>query len=155
MLSIAIKTSKHLPSHRATTLVGVGVIFVILLSTPGARYILFGYPLDYSLSNWFVYFGFIWSFFIYFTLNLNGVYGGLLVNPPLISLGAWSYPIYLFHWLIYMKLIEVWPESFVAMIMAVITSIAVGATVHYFLERPIELFRKKLQRRISNYSVHT
>lgn len=147
-LAIIMKASKTSYSHRVVTMVGVAVIFVILLSTPGTRYILFGFPLDYSLSNWFVYFGFIWSFFIYFTLNLKGVYCGLLVSPLLRSLGAWSYPIYLFHWLIYMKLIEVWPESFVAMLAGIIGAIVIGAIVHHFLELPIESFRKKLQNRI-------
>lgn len=147
MLAIAMPL-KRLPSYGAAQVVCVAVICLIMLSTPGARYALFGYPLDYSLSNWFVYFGFIWAFFIYFTLNEKRCYGGLLLSTALRSLGAWSYPIYLFHWLIYRKLIDVWPESLVAMIIGFFGSIALGATVHYFLELPIERFRKKLQNRI-------
>ena len=124
------------------------VVIVVVLSTPGARYHLFGQPLDYSLSSWFVYFGFVWALFVAFMLNARGFFAKFLASSLIRKMGAWSYPIYLFHWFVFMKLIGLWPENFYVMILGVVVAICAGAIVHYFLERPIESFRNNLQRKI-------
>ena len=49
MLAIALP-SKNLSFYGAAHVVSLAVICLIMLSTPGARYALLGYPLDYSLS---------------------------------------------------------------------------------------------------------
>lgn len=88
------------------------------------------------------------SCFIYFNFRNEDAERSFLVNPFLKYLGIWSYPIYLFHWIIYMKLYERFPESPSAMILGVIASIIFGAIIHYLLERPIESFRKRLLQKL-------
>lgn len=124
------------------------VVSVVALSTPGARYHLFGQALDYSLSSWFVQFGFMWAIFVAFMLNSRGLVAAFFASSLMRKVGAWSYPIYLFHWLVFMKLIDSYPENFYVMFLSVGVAICVGALVHYSLEGPIESFRKKVQGRI-------
>lgn len=123
-------------------------VSVVALSTPGARYHLFGQALDYSLSSWFIQFGFVWAVFVAFMLNARGFVAAFFASSLMRKIGAWSYPIYLFHWLVFMKLIDSYPGNFYVMFLSVGVAICVGALVHYSLEGPIESFRKKVQRKI-------
>lgn len=140
-------------SSSAFEIIGVGgTVFAIVISTPGARHYIFGTALDFRLSSWFIYFGFLWAFFLALILNGKGLFGRCFAHPLMRRIGAWSYPIYLFHWLIYVKLIASWPENFPVMLMGIIGTICTGAVVHYFVESPIESFRKKFQDRVIGYS---
>lgn len=148
VLAIILINTKRTYSRSSCNLVNLTVLLITLLATPWARQIFFGAPLDFQLSNWFIYFGLLWSIFIYFNFRNEDAERSFLVNPFLKYLDIWSYPIYLFHWIIYMKLYERFPESPSAMILGVIASIIFGAIIHYLLERPIESFRKRLLQKL-------
>lgn len=121
---------------------------VVALSIPGARYYLFGWTLDYSLSSWFVQFGVGWAIYVAVMLNAKGVFAVFFASSLMRKIGSWSYPIYLFHWLVFMKFINSWPENIYVMFLSVGVAICVGALVHHFIEAPIELFRKSVQGKI-------
>jgi peptidoglycan/LPS O-acetylase OafA/YrhL len=65
-----------------------------------------------------------------------------------VKLGAWSYSIYLIHWLIYVKCSQGHQNEVSWAIAAFAGAVASGAILNYLIEAPIERFRHSLQFRI-------
>jgi peptidoglycan/LPS O-acetylase OafA/YrhL len=86
--------------------------------------------------------GLIWSVVIVSALHGSGVLPRILCWRGLRYLGTWSYPIYLIHWIVYLKLVARYPHDALAMICALIISIMMGAMIHYTIELPIEQWRR-------------
>lgn len=124
-------------------------VIVLLISTPGARLFLFGTPLDFRLSTWFVYYGAFWAIFIAFALTDSAFLGVFFTTPVMRLIGSWSFSIYLFHWFFYVKIIEFWPGNFFAMVVGMVSAILFGAIVYYVIESPLDRFRKNILRNLN------
>ncbi|KTD72240.1 acyltransferase family protein [Legionella tucsonensis] len=121
---------------------GLATIIACLISLPITKKYFFKIPYDLSLANQFVYFGFLWAIFIVYNLQGKGFWGKILSTYFFRMIGKWSYSIYLFHWLVLMKYIQIWPNQIFAMLAAFVSAIGVGGIVYYFVEQPIEYLRK-------------
>jgi peptidoglycan/LPS O-acetylase OafA/YrhL len=95
-LAVTTRHGNFKISDRSATASRLLVTFVIIISTPGTRHILFGIPLRYQLPAWFIHFGLLWSIFIASSLDKES-FGKLSGCGAFRGMGAWSYPIYLFH----------------------------------------------------------
>ncbi|QRK82844.1 acyltransferase [Pseudomonas granadensis] len=137
---------KHLSSRMATGL-AVAVVILLLGLSPGGRNILFGMPLDGWLMNKFIYLSFLWMVFILALANGRGPIGSMMQSILLKKLGAWSYSIYLIHWIFYQKLSLLHKGGLYALL-AFFGAIAAGAAMYFFVESPIERFRHSLQARL-------
>lgn len=133
---------KPYATSKNATLIGFVTMIVCLVSLPISKLYFFKIPLDLSLANQFIYFGLAWALFIVFTLEGKGLYGRILCTSFFRIIGKWSYSIYLFHWLVYMKYIQYWPNSILAMCIGLISAILAGGVVFYLVERPLESLRQ-------------
>ncbi|WLH34084.1 acyltransferase [Pseudomonas sp. FP2196] len=132
---------------RMATGFAVAVIIALLALSPGGRNILFAMPLDGWLMNKFIYLSFLWMVFILALANGQGRIGGLMQSFALRKLGAWSYSIYLIHWIFYQKLSLLHKGGLYAML-AFVGAIMAGAAMYVFIESPIERFRHSLQGKL-------
>ncbi|HVL09221.1 MAG TPA: acyltransferase [Burkholderiaceae bacterium] len=99
-------------------------------------------------ANWlkdkFVFIGALLSLFLYLVIDADGLTGKLLGNRLLSWIGHWSFPIYLFHWVILVKLSQWHPGSVFWQIIGCLGSIALGALLHYLIERPTMRLRQRV-----------
>lgn len=146
--AISMAQTRKYVDARGATAVGVFVILVMFVFTPGARSYLFGMPFDRWLMDKFVYLSALWGLFLVFLVDGKGIVGAVLKSKIFVKLGAWSYSIYLVHWLIYVKLSVDHQNNFLWAIAALFLAVAFGAALYYFIESPIERFRHFLQSRI-------
>ncbi len=135
-------------SERGSNVVCSLVTIGLVLGSPGARHTLFGVPYDTALADKFVYISAAWALFIIATIDLKGYFGRLLNSGFMKRMGAWSYSIYLFHWLVFMHLQTRFQNSVLAMLAAIGISILVGAAAYRYLEMPLERMRHRLQARL-------
>ena len=61
-------------------------------------------------------------------------------------LGAISYSTYLFHWLIFRLLADIWPENALAMLAAVALALLAGTLGFRLFEQPAERLRHRLNQ---------
>jgi peptidoglycan/LPS O-acetylase OafA/YrhL len=114
-------------SGRASNAICLLVTLGLILGSPGARHEIFGVPYDTALADKFVFIGAAWALFIIATIDLKGYFGSLVNSRFMRQMGAWSYSIYLFHWLVYMHSLALYPRNELAMLSAIIMSILIGA----------------------------
>jgi peptidoglycan/LPS O-acetylase OafA/YrhL len=126
------------------TVVGIFVVF----SLPGVRYLIFATPLDFRSANWFSLFGIGWAAFVLAIIKGEGAWRRFFLSGPLCHLGRWSFPVYLFHWLVYMTLIESYPGSTWAAILAIPLAVLLGYLVHRVVEVPLEAIRKNVHSKL-------
>lgn len=117
------------------------VLLLLILASPGARQAIFSAPLDYWLSDKFLFVGALWAVFVACVIKGEGVWGEVMKNAYLGTLGRWSYSIYLFHWFVYSIVMERGRDSVLAMVVGFFCAIMFGGVVYRFVERPIELLR--------------
>lgn len=140
------EVSKWLTPRMATGF-AIAVVVALLCLSPGGRNVLLGMPLDGWLMNKFIYLSFLWVVFVLALANGQGMVGVLMQSVVLRKLGAWSYSIYLIHWIFYQKLSLLQKGGFYALL-AFFGAIAAGAALYVFIESPIERFRHSLQEKI-------
>ncbi|MDD2031066.1 acyltransferase family protein [Pseudomonas sp. 39167] len=146
--AVSINTLRQYITPLTSTLIASLVTLSLLFMSPGGRNILLGMPFDGWLMNKFIFLSFLWMLFVVFLADGKGVVGRLMQTTLLKTLGAWSYSIYLIHWLFYQKLSLVqhgWIYAFFAML----GSIGAGAFLYLVIEAPIEKFRHSLQKKIN------
>lgn len=134
-------------SDRTSNVICTAVTAGLVLGSPGARNLIFGVPYDTALADKFVYISAAWALFIVATIDLKGFFGRLVDSKIMRKMGAWSYSIYLFHWLVFMHLQTRFQNSALATLAAIGISILVGAAAYRYLEMPFERFRHRLQAR--------
>ncbi|WP_137819719.1 acyltransferase [Pseudomonas sp. 2FG] len=134
-------------SGRASLYIGIGILLLMILSSPGARFYLFGIPMTDDLMNKHIPFSLLWLFFIMALIDGRGWLGAVLRTAPISMIGKWSYSIYLFHFLMLLKLSATHKNSIAWMALAIIASVAIGALSYYLAERPLEFLRGRMQLR--------
>lgn len=142
----ALNFTTNIPSALENLLYLVIALCLIII-TPGARHFIFALPFDNSLSNKFIFVGSLWSAFIFCVMRGKGFISKLMQTKFLKTLGNSSYSIYLFHWLIYIRLAKLYPNNGFVMFIAFLAAIFVGIVIYRFCERPME----KLRHDIMNY----
>lgn len=118
-------------------------IVAMTLSIPVVKWYLFGRLIDNYLLDKFIYFSIAWSAFIIITTKCDGYISKLMRSKILSLMGKWSYSIYLFHFMIFLKFSANYPESLLFSIVAFLLSIFIGSIVYNFFELPLDLFRHK------------
>lgn len=61
----------------------------------------------------------------------------ILASPPLVAIGLISYPLYLWHWLLLVLMLEYFPLSRGAFLFLLAVSLALAAGTYLFVERPV------------------
>ena len=95
----------------------------------------------------FIYISAAWARFIVATIDLKGYFGRLVDSKYMRKMGAWSYSVYLFHWLVFMHLQTRFQNGALAMLAAIVISSLIGAAAYRYLEMPLERMRHRLQAR--------
>jgi peptidoglycan/LPS O-acetylase OafA/YrhL len=126
---------------------GLSVLSIMML-TPYIRNVLFEMPLDGWLQNKFIPLSLIWGVFILAVADGRGVAGKIMKSTIFRKLGAWSFSIYLVHWMVYGVLATQYPNSIVWLVIAVLCSIAAGATMFMLVESNIEKIRHAIQYKL-------
>lgn len=122
----------------------VAVILVALVAaSPLVRQLLLGMePMD-DLKDKHLFLGAAWAVFVILVCSPSSLRLAACFDARVLtSMGRWSYPIYLFHWLVIVKSAELFPSNALAMVLAAVTSIALGAIVQRGIDTPL---RKRLQ----------
>ncbi|HWX66811.1 MAG TPA: acyltransferase [Rhodanobacter sp.] len=138
-----------MPSDRNRWLFNLSMLVVTIASTNPIRSIIFPHTSVNFLMDKFIFFGALFSIFLVMNINAKGVINKLYGNKPMVLLGKWSYPIYLFHWFIFSKLSKPHLESWSWHFIAIFVAIALGGLVHYMIERPILSLRHRIPSRVS------
>lgn len=150
MAAICMTTSRRFVTGARADFVAITAIFLMVITSPYIRLKLFGIPPDSYLLNKYVYFSVGCAVVTVFLSHGDGFSGAVMKSYPLRILGRWSYPVYLVHWLIIMKVAALYHGNPMAAFISVIISIGVGGGIHYAVERPIERFRHSLMRKITS-----
>lgn len=127
------------------------ILLSLTIVTPGVKHVIFSSPFDTSLSNKFLLIGGIWSVFIFCVIRGEGWISNLMHTRLLRKLGHCSSSVYLFHWLVYIKLVKCYTNNYFAMFLAILAAILLGAFIFKIFEAPIE----KMQYNIMNYLTYT
>jgi peptidoglycan/LPS O-acetylase OafA/YrhL len=122
------------------------MVVVLILLSPG-----FHLQHGNDLANKFLVVSIIWACFIVCCVQGKGLMGTFLKNSIFFYLGKWSYSIYLFHWLVYMKIIQNYRENMIAMIFAIVGAIFLGALIYNIIEYPLECFRYRIMSYLRNH----
>lgn len=134
VLGAFITLSFHIP-QKVATYVGILALMCIFLATPFMRFLLLGMPPSHYLMNKYIYIGFAWTAFIISQINTHGSFSKILTHKWFCSIGAWSYSIYVFHYLIVNKMAQIFPQKIVTVAISIILSIFIGYVSYSFLER--------------------
>jgi peptidoglycan/LPS O-acetylase OafA/YrhL len=126
------------------------VVALIVLSSPGARHALFGTEMTKNLQQQFIPLSLLWAVFLLLLVDGKGLWGKLMASTIFKKLGHWSFSIYLFHWVIYLKMAEAFLNNYYAMFASFFAAIIVGAIIYNLAEVNIEKFRHKLMTSINN-----
>lgn len=113
------------------------------------RQTLFPWTSNDWLMNKFTFLGAMFSVFLVLNINSQGLSSLLFGNRYFSAIGAWSYSIYLFHWLIVVLLSQRYLHSVAMQIAAIFASIMLGAFLHFSVERPLMRGRKAVIRMIT------
>lgn len=152
--AVAIGSIRTHVTATTALIIAVFVFISLLLLSPGGRNALLGMPFDGWLQNKFILLSVLWTLFILFLAEGKGAVGSLMKTTFFRRVGAWSYSIYLFHWLFYQKLSFI-QHGWLFALLAVLASIGAGAVLHALIESPIERFRHSLQKVLSRRRLET
>ncbi|MGT3214978.1 acyltransferase family protein [Yersinia enterocolitica] len=125
-------------------LIVTSIVVLIVLSSPGIRHAILGTEMKRDLQQQFIPISLLWAVFLLLLIEGKGVWGKLISSPALRKLGHWSFSIYLFHWLIYLKMADVFLNNYYAMIVSFFASIVVGAAFYSIFEVNIEKLRHRV-----------
>ena len=124
------------------------VVALIVLSSPGARHAIFGTEMTKDLQQQFIPLSLLWAVFLLLLVDGKGLWGKLMASTAFKKLGHWSFSIYLFHWVIYLKMADAFLNNYYAMIASFFAAIIVGALFYTAIEMNIEKFRHKIMSNI-------
>lgn len=125
----------------------------VILLTPFFRNLLFQMPIDGWLQNKFIMLSLIWCVFLVAVAEGSGFFGGVMKSLVLRKLGAWSFSIYLIHWVVYGFLASNNLNGFVWLVVGVLSSITAGALMYMLIESNIENIRHSIQVRMARQNM--
>jgi len=148
--AVSIEFFRSKITDNLRNVLAIAAMFAIVVLTPYFRQVLFQMPLDGWLQNKFILLSLLWVVFLLSAIDGKGLFGGLMRTLVLMKLGKWSFSIYLIHWIIYGYLASVHiGNGFVWSVIAILSSIAVGAMLFILIESKIERLRHIVQIRIN------
>ncbi len=125
-------------------------IFIVLgfiIAIPGVRYILFNIPADGYLQNKYIFMGLAWTVFL-FCVGKSKIIKDLLDR---FKLGKWlgqiSYPLYLVHFIILVK-VNQYIGSIGKFVIVIVSSIVLAWILHITIEKNIDKLRKGNKKNI-------
>lgn len=124
------------------------IILSFIVSSPGVLYFLFGVEMSNYLQKQFIPLSILWSLFIILLIDGTSSASKLVTTSTMNFLGRWSFSIYLFHYGIYLKVAEYYPQNYIALSLSFIASIIVGGASYNIIERNIDTIRHSLSRYI-------
>lgn len=138
---------------RNTDVVALLFVGIIALISPFSRYMFLGLEPDQYLLNKFAYLSALCSVLMLFVIHGRGIAGRMVRSRGLKLIGRWSYPIYLIHWMVVVKVSAIYPGSFVVMVLAIALSILLGGVIWYGLEVPLERLRYRIVARLTGSKI--
>lgn len=155
---IAIYISKRQPSYESFALDAVSIIIIVFfaLLSPYSLTNIFNLDAEgfIATNEYYLILPFLAALFVYINLTNRGIFYSILRSRPIYLIGQWSYSIYLFHWLVLVKLASPNTIGINNMILAIIESIGVGALAYYAIERPLERWRHRWLKSLENPQDH-
>ncbi|WP_260461728.1 acyltransferase family protein [Klebsiella aerogenes] len=128
----------------------LGILFII----PSFSKIIFGFTLNNELPKSYLPLGIFWCGIIYFSCFDYGIFSKVLSGQFLTKIGNYSFSIYLFHWFVLIELSKHYPDSVFVMLIAIATSICCGWLVFKYVEKPIEVIRHAIQKKMVTPSLY-
>lgn len=125
-------------------LLGALVLLGLALMTNGLRVRLGGPASPLWPFDKFIPISIAWALFVAVNVNQEGWLGRFWHTPALRFSGRWSYPIYLFHWLVIRKASHAFPGSVVAFALSIVAVYLISAAAHRFIERPMMALRPRV-----------
>lgn len=144
--AVLFDTTRKWVTPASSAVVGLMCVVLIFMMTGWARNTFFGMPLDGWLQNKFIFLSAILTVFLLAFIEPKGVGASIFESPVFKKAGEWSFSIYLIHWLIVVKLSDLYPGSLLWMLVAIVASIFAGAALYMLVEKPIERFRHSIER---------
>lgn len=130
--------------------IGWAILASVVLVTPLTRHVLLGIPPSPYLVDKFLFFGLAWAVFVATQCHSTGRLARVLSNRILSAIGARSYSIYLVHIGVVLTLAQAFPQSVAAATTGVALSVAAGALLYRFAERPLASARRGVLGRLEN-----
>ncbi|HET6804397.1 MAG TPA: acyltransferase [Frateuria sp.] len=134
------------------TVANVLVIGALVLSTNFFRSLIGGPAEPQWLSNKFIPIGLAWAGLLVLNVDRGGAWSKFWNAVPLQRVGRWSYPIYLFHWLILQLLAHRHRGDATVAAIALASSVAIGAAMNWIVERPLMAARRRYAERVERRS---
>jgi peptidoglycan/LPS O-acetylase OafA/YrhL len=125
------------------------IVAGIIMATPAFRAFAFGITPTRDLMNKYLFFSAAWALFIVVMMQGNTWLHQVFQTRFMRSIGAWSYSIYLFHWVVMVKFAQFYPNSIATVVTACVVSVVLGAIVYVMVEHPIETLRAKFRMAFS------
>lgn len=143
--AVSINFYRKFISPDVATSISIFIVMLMVLASPIMRNMLFGMPMDKWLQNKFVYLSFLWGVFIIALADGKGLLGSVMKSTAMKKIGAWSFSLYLVHWLFYTNFASAHPNSFVWMLIGMTCTLIGGLILYYIIEAPIEKIRHVMQ----------
>lgn len=130
-----------------STLLIIIIALSFIVSSPGVLYYSFGVEMSNYLQKQFIPLSILWSLFIILLIDGTSSASKFVTASAMNHLGKWSFSIYLFHYGIYLKVAEYYPQNYMALSLSFIASIIAGGVSYNIIEKNIDTMRHSL----SNY----
>lgn len=140
-IAICYRATNSVRVEKYLDVLGSLILVAIIASTPGARYLLLDTPMTNDLLDKHLPLSILWCGFILLYVGGRGMIGALLQHKWIALIGVWSYPIYLFHFLVLVVTAKVFPGNLLAAAGAFTASIIFGGLVHQWVEVPLNKLR--------------
>lgn len=123
--------------------VSIAIILIFIMLTPPFQ------GVNGWLGNKFVVLGPFIALFVYLQVNSSGYISTLLSSKIMADLGKYSFSIYLFHIMIIFIVYPNFLGNITAYLVTIALCIGGGAIAYHCIESPLESFRHKLMKRIT------
>lgn len=139
-------------THKRASIIGIIIVFFILLKTPPIRFLLWGTPpQDVNLMFDFISLSFSWIIFVMTQIDGKGLFGKYLTNGLLPNIGKVSYSVYLFHWFVYIEILNYIHAGFMTMCISILGAFIPGFISYRYLELPLVKVRQKSYERLVSW----
>lgn len=133
--------------------VSAAILAGMVAITNSVRVLYGGDPSPYWPFDKFVWISVAWTVLVSLNVDRRGLISRFWQTAPLRLVGRWSYPIYLFHWLVLMKFAHGYPGSASALAIAVTITIVFAAVCHKLVERPTMKLRPRISRLLERMAI--